>query len=203
MHISPAEEERALIFTIAQLARRRRTRGSPVGAQEAIALVCDEVLEAAWDGQSLQEIVTLGRSLLGADDLLDGVPALVRQIQVEAMTPSGSVLVSIDEPFGPPDGDGPGAVRTLPGMIELNAGSTVEQVQIRNTGQRRVVVSSHFPLAELNAALVAEGASLDGKRLAIPAGASIVFEPGDTLTVPLIPTAMAGEERPPHDEALE
>ncbi len=187
MHLSPPEEERLRIFALAELARRRRARGSRLGAAEAIALICDEVIEAAWDGHDLSEVVNIGRSVLSEGDVLEGVPSLVRHVQVEALFPNGTALVSIDEPLGPPTEEGPGAYRCAPGAIELHGDVPTLEVRIVNHGDRAVVVSSHFPLGKVNRALVADAGPLEGWRLAIPAGTSLVFEPGEERVVLLTP----------------
>ena len=85
MHLTPRELDRLTIFSAAELARRRRSRGRRLNVPEAIAVICDEVLEAAWDGASLAEVIEHGRSVLGPDDVMDGVRILGRKT-VELMT---------------------------------------------------------------------------------------------------------------------
>jgi urease subunit gamma/beta len=101
VHLTPRENERLQLFTAAELARRRRSRGRRLNAPEAVALICDEVLEAAWDGLSMDEVIAVGRSVLTEDDVMEGVPALVPTVQVEALFPSGTALVAVDAPIGP------------------------------------------------------------------------------------------------------
>ncbi|HEV7624873.1 MAG TPA: urease subunit gamma, partial [Streptomyces sp.] len=72
MHLTPRENERLQLFTAAELARRRRSRGRRLNAPEAIALICDEVLEAAWDGLSMDEVIAVGRGVLTEDEVLEG-----------------------------------------------------------------------------------------------------------------------------------
>ena len=73
MHLTPKELDRLTIFSAAELARRRRSRGRRLNVPEAIAVISDEVLEAAWDGASLEEVIERGRSVLGPGDVMDGV----------------------------------------------------------------------------------------------------------------------------------
>lgn len=203
MHLTPRESERLELFTAAELARRRRARGRRLNAPEAIALICDEVLEAAWDGLSMEEVVAVGRSVLTEDDVLEGVPAMVPTVQVEALFPSGTALVAVDGPIGPaPAGHreqaagsegrssapapAPGAVRTAAEPVAINEGRRRLRLTVRNTGETVVYVSSHYPLDETNAALSFDREAAAGMRLDIPAGTALVFEPGAEREVDLV-----------------
>jgi urease subunit gamma/beta len=185
LHLTPREQERLTIFTLAELARRRRARGRRLNAPEAIALICDEILELAWDGATLPEVIEGAKAVLGPGDVMDGVPALVTHVQVEALFPNGTALVAVDAPIGPPEQDGPGAVRPLPREVELNAGRERGTLRVTNRGERTVYVSSHFPLGEVNAALSFDREP-EGLRLAIPAGTATAFPPGETVEVEVI-----------------
>lgn len=99
MHLTPREHERLLLAAAADLARRRLARGAPLGATEAVALVCDEVCELAWDGVPLPEVIDRARTVVPPAALLPGVAALVPVIEVEALFPWGSTLVHVDAPF--------------------------------------------------------------------------------------------------------
>src|SRR4051812_3336559 len=98
MHLTPREQERLTLFTAAELARRRLARGAFLGASEAIALVCDEVLEMAWDGVPIDEVVDRARQIVPTEQLLPGVAAAVPSVQVEALFPSGTSLVHVEAP---------------------------------------------------------------------------------------------------------
>jgi urease subunit gamma/beta len=102
MHLTPREHERLLLAAAADLARRRLARGAPLGATEAVALVCDEICELAWDGADLAEVISRARAMVAPSALLPGVAALVPVLEVEALFPWGSTLVHVDHPFGPP-----------------------------------------------------------------------------------------------------
>lgn len=206
MHLTPRENERLQLFTAAELARRRRARGRRLNAPEAIALICDEVLEAAWDGLSMDEVIATGRAALTEDEVMDGVSAMVPTVQVEALFPSGTALVAVDGPIGPGSGGGstghgntghgstahgntataPGAVRTGPEPVTVNEGRRTLRLTVRNTGDRPVYVSSHYPLDETNAALSFDREAAAGMRLDIPAGTALVFEPGGEREVELV-----------------
>ena len=99
MHLTPREQERLLLAAAADLARRRLARGAPLGATEAVALVCDEICELAWDGVELDAVIERARSVIPAAALLPGVASLVPVLEVEALFPWGTTLVHVDRPF--------------------------------------------------------------------------------------------------------
>ena len=99
MHLTPREQERLLLAAAADLARRRLARGAPLGATEAVALVCDEICELAWDGIALETVIERARAVVPASALLPGVAALVPVLEVEALFPWGTTLVHVDRPF--------------------------------------------------------------------------------------------------------
>jgi len=99
MHLTPRERERLLLAAAADLARRRLARGAPLGATEAVALVCDEICELAWDGVALETVIERARAVVPAAALLPGVASLVPVLEVEALFPWGSTLVHVDAPF--------------------------------------------------------------------------------------------------------
>jgi urease subunit gamma/beta len=186
MHLTPREQERLLLASGAELARRRLARGARLGAPDAVALVCDEICELAWDGVPYDEIVARARTVLSPERLVDGVAAAVPSLQVEALFPHGSVLVHVDAPFGPPPPDGPGAVRPGNGDIALAPGRARATAVLHNTGAQAVWVSSHVPLDRLNPALHVR-VSADGRyRLDVPAGTALRVEPGAEREVTVV-----------------
>jgi urease subunit gamma/beta len=151
-----------------------------------VALVCDEICELAWDGLPYAEVVARARNLIQPDQLVDGVPAAVPALQVEALFPHGTALVHVDAPFGPPPVDGPGAVRVGAGEIELAPGRERATVVLRNTGALPVWVSSHVPLDQLNPALQVQ-IPADGRfRLDVPAGTAVRVDAGAEREVPVV-----------------
>jgi urease gamma subunit len=112
MHLTPRERERLLLAAAADLARRRLARGAPLGATEAVALVCDEICELAWDGVALETVIDRARTIIPAAALLPGVAGLVPVLEVEALFPWGSTLVHVDAPFAPDQGKAPDQRRT-------------------------------------------------------------------------------------------
>ena len=101
MRLTPTERDRLLIFTAAELARARRARGLRLNVPEAVALIADTVCEAARDGARLADAVAAGRKVLGPEDVLPGVAAIVTEVQVEAVFEDGTRLAVISSPIGP------------------------------------------------------------------------------------------------------
>jgi urease subunit gamma len=99
VHLSPHEQERLLLSYAAELARRRRARGLRLNLPEATALVTDHVLEGARDGVLVAELMQSGRTVLTRDDVMDGVPELLAEVQVEATFPDGTKLVTVHQPI--------------------------------------------------------------------------------------------------------
>jgi urease subunit gamma/beta len=186
MHLTPREQERLLLAAGADLARRRLARGASLGASEAIALVCDEVQEMAWDGLPLAEVIERARVLIPIGRLLPDVAALVPVIQVEALFPHGTVLVHITAPFGAPAPGSAGGVQPGGAEIELAPGREREVAALRNTGALPIWVSSHVPLDTLNPALEVDLVDAGRFRLDVPAGVAVKVEPGEARRVAVV-----------------
>ncbi|MEU7143985.1 urease subunit gamma [Nocardia sp. NPDC046473] len=100
MRLSPHEQERLLLSYAAELARRRQARGLKLNHPEAVALISDHVLEGARDGRSVAELMSSGRTVLTRADVMDGVPEMIHDVQVEATFPDGTKLVTVHHPIG-------------------------------------------------------------------------------------------------------
>ncbi len=100
MHLTPREIDKLLVFVAADVARRRRDRGLKLNYPEATALITAEILEGARDGQSVAELMQFGKQILGRDDVMEGVPEMLAEVQVEATFPDGTKLVTVHEPLG-------------------------------------------------------------------------------------------------------
>ncbi|HXZ79750.1 MAG TPA: urease subunit gamma [Terriglobales bacterium] len=98
MHLTPREQEKLLIFVAAEVARKRRARGLKLNYPEAVAIISAEVLEAARDGQSVSDIMTLGATILTRNDVMEGVAEMIHEVQVEATFPDGTKLVTVHDP---------------------------------------------------------------------------------------------------------
>ena len=99
MHLTPREQEKLLIFTAAEVARRRRGRGLKLNHPEAVALISAELLEGIRDGRSVSELMEFGATILRRDDVMEGVPEMVDEVQIEGTFPDGTKLVTVHHPI--------------------------------------------------------------------------------------------------------
>ena len=99
MHLTPHEQERLLIYTASLVAKERRARGLKLNYPEAVALITSYLLEGARDGRPVVELMSTGRTVLTRDDVMDGVPEMLTEVQVEATFPDGTKLVTVHEPI--------------------------------------------------------------------------------------------------------
>jgi urease subunit gamma len=97
--LTPREQEKLLIVVAAELARKRQARGLKLNYPEAIAVLTAEIMEAARDGKSVAEIMTFGTTLLTRQDVMDGIPEMIHEVQVEATFPDGTKLVTVHDPI--------------------------------------------------------------------------------------------------------
>jgi len=219
MHLTPRDIDKLILHQAGVLAQKRLARGLRLNYVEAVALIATQLLEFIRDGRPVAELMDLGRQLLGHADVLDGVPAMVDEVQVEGTFPDGTKLVTVHhpivlergdralalygsfitpvatatavgKPLSPVD-DKPGAITTIPGEITLNEGRAAITVTVANHGDRPIQVGSHYHFSETNRALVFDRRAAYGHRLDIPAGTAVRFEPGETKTVSLVPIAGA------------
>ena len=100
MHLTPREQDKLLIFTASELARRRRARGLKLNYPEALALITAEVLEGIRDGRTVSDLMAFGITILTRDDVMEGVPEMLEEVQVEGTFPDGTKLVTIHHPIG-------------------------------------------------------------------------------------------------------
>ncbi|HEX3989019.1 MAG TPA: urease subunit gamma [Verrucomicrobiae bacterium] len=99
MHLSPREQEKLLVVTVADLARRRQNRGLKLNYPEAVGIITYEIMEGARDGKSVAELMSHGTTLLKRTDVMDGVAEMIHEVQVEATFPDGTKLVTIHHPI--------------------------------------------------------------------------------------------------------
>jgi len=98
LHLTPREQEKLMVFVAAELARKRQARAVKLNYPEAVAIISAEILEAARDGKSVSEIMVLGAKILRRDDLMEGIPEMLHEVQVEATFPDGTKLVTVHDP---------------------------------------------------------------------------------------------------------
>jgi len=217
MHLSPREIDKLLLHNAGFLAQKRLARGLRLNYPEAVALIAAQLLEFIRDGKSVAELMDLGRQFLGRRQVMPGVAEMIAEVQVEGTFPDGTKLVTVHHPIAREDGnlelavygsflpvpavslfkaapveEEPGAYEIADGDIELNAGRETISLAVTNLGDRPIQVGSHYHFIETNAALRFDRAGAYGKRLDIPAGTAVRFEPGETKTVQLV--AIAGQK---------
>ena len=99
MRLTPHEQDRLLVHVAADVARARQARGLKLNYPEAVAILSDWVLEAAHDGRSVADLMQTGRAVLRRDDVMEGVPEMLDEVQVEATFPDGTKLVTLHQPI--------------------------------------------------------------------------------------------------------
>jgi urease subunit gamma/beta len=182
VRLLPREQHRLQVFLAAELARRRRARGLLLCQAEAVALISDEVMEAARDGLGYDAVEQHGYEILEPSDVLEDVPPLVGRIELEALFADGYRLIVLHDPIAahaPPSLD---AEIPRPEWLEGGAPLT-----ITNEGDVPVALTSHFHVFEANRRLRFDRRSAWGMRAAIAAGAKVVLEPGETREIRLLP----------------
>jgi urease subunit gamma/beta len=221
MHLTPHELDKLALHQAGFLAQKRLARGLRLNYPEAVALISTQVMEFIRDGRTVAELMDLGRQLLGRADVMDYVPEMIVEVQVEGTFPDGSKLVTVHHPIAAERGNmelalygsflpapkitaGPKADTTtgvvpsfrsageiLPadGDILLNEGRDAVRVAVTNRGDRPIQVGSHYHFAQTNRALEFDRAVATGRRLDIPAGTAVRFEPGEVRTVALVELA--------------
>ena len=188
MLLTPREKDKLLVAMAAMVARNRLSRGVKLNHPEAVALITDFVVEGARDGRSVSELMEAGAHVLTADQVMDGVPEMIHDIQVEATFPDGTKLVTVHQPIrGAASASVPGEVIAAPGEITFNAGAERVTLTVANTGDRPIQVGSHYHFFETNPALRFERERARGMRLDIAPGTAVRFEPGAAREVTLVP----------------
>ena len=189
MRLTAWEEERLLIFSAAELARRHRAAGLLLNAPEAIALICDAMLEAARAGAAYAEVEVAGRSAVPATEVMPGVRELVREVRLEVLLADGARLILLSDPLQgdePAAADGPGAIVFAPEGPDPTASLERRQIEVENTSRRAVRISSHYPFHQVNPRLRFDRETAAGFRLDLPAGASERWAPGESRFVTLV-----------------
>lgn len=216
MRLTPREIEKLWLHQAGFVAQKRYARGLKLNYPETIALISTQILELIREGYSVAELMNLGKQILSVDDVMEGVPAMIHDIQVEGTFPDGTKLVTVHHPVcqqslnnhwalygsGLVKGNAtvfvdnvtnpsPGASIIDDSTIEINAGRNTKTIRVINQGDRPIQVGSHYPMAETNQSLRFDRATCLNYRLNIPAGTAVRFEPGEEKEVELV--EMAGE----------
>jgi urease len=222
LHLSPRETDHLQLHQVGRLAQYRLARGLRLNHPEAVGLISMQMMEAIRNGvYTVAELMTLGQSLLGRNQVQAGVDKLIGQVQVEATFPDGTKLLTVHSPISLQNGnlqaalDGsflpvpevtvfethnddelckiPGQVLVQDGSVEINVGRTLRELAVTNTGDRPIQVGSHYAFVETNKALAFDRRAAIGMRLNVPSGTSVRFEAGEIKTVTLV--EMGGNKR--------
>lgn len=219
MKLTPRELDHLRLSQAGQLAQRRLARGVRLNYPEAVALISSQMMEFIRDGESVASLMDLGKQLLGHRQVLPGVARLLPDVQVEATFADGTKLLTVHSPISALDGNMSLALKgsflpepdlaafgeletdevpgeTIPAESEgvtLNAGRSLIELEVTNTGDRPIQVGSHYHFIETNKALVFDRAQSYGRRLNVASGSSVRFEPGDSKVVTLV--EIAGDKR--------
>ena len=187
MFLTNREQEKLLIYTASKLALERKNRGLKLNYPEAVAIISSYIIEGARDGKSVAQLMVDATKVLKEDDVLEGVASMMYMVQVEATFEDGTKLVTVHNPI-PYDKNKliPGEYLVDEGEIELNSSKDIITIEIENRGDRPIQVGSHYHFFEVNKELSFERTKAYGKRIDIPAGTSVRFEPGSKKSVNLI-----------------
>jgi urease subunit gamma/beta len=220
MHLTPREIDKLTLHQAGFLAQKRLARGLRLNHPETVALIATQILELVRDGHRVAELMDLGRKLLGRRQVQAGVPELVTEVQVEGTFKDGTKLVTVHHPVAALDGnlalalhgsflpvpdlslfcestpapaeeERPGEVFPAAGELTLNDGRPAISLKVTNLADRPIQVGSHYHFVETNPFLRFDRGRAYGRRLDIPAGMAVRFEPGETKTVQLV--EIAGE----------
>jgi urease subunit gamma/beta len=196
MRLIPWEEERLQIFAAAELARRRRSAGILLNHPEAVALICDAMLEAARAGRTYTEVEQFGRGAVEPGHVMPGVRELLDEVRLEVLLGDGARVIALNDPLDrgqPADPFGPGALLIADsGDVEVNVGREAIELVVESTSRRRIRISSHYPFHRVNPRLAFDREAARGFRLDVPSGAYVGWEPGERKTVRLV--RMAGRQ---------
>jgi urease subunit gamma/beta len=193
MNLTPTEMDRLTIFTAAELARAYRSKGIRLSHPEAVALITDEVMTAARQDRSYDDVRDMSSRLLTTDDVEPGVAEMIPLVVLEGPFASGNKMIAIFDPIAP--GEQPlGADYVIPGEVitpdeelVIFPDLPVARLEVVNTGDRDIQVRSQSHFFEANRALNFDRAAAWGLKLDVPSGAGMRFEPGIVKQVNLVP----------------
>lgn len=185
MHLTPRESEKLMLHYAGSIAAQRKEKGLKLNYPEAIAYISMNLMELAREGKNVAELMQLGKQMLTADDVLDGVAEMIPEIQLEVTFMDGTKLVTVHDPIVATGKVIPGEFLIEEGTIKLNDGRKTVELEVVNTADRPVQVGSHFHFFEVNKLLSFDRKAAYGMRLDVPAGTAVRFEPGETKKVVL------------------
>ncbi|AJD00897.1 fusion of urease beta and gamma subunits [Campylobacter lari] len=186
MHFTQQQLQRLMLHYAGKIAKDRKEQKIKLNYNEALAYICYELMELARKNLSVSELMSIGKTLLTSEDVIDGVASMLDEIQIELPFEDGTKLVTIHEPIANDDKIKAGEIFLSSEFIVLNENKTSIEIKVSNKGDRPIQVGSHFHFFEVNRFLSFDREKAYGKRLNIASGTSVRFEPGEEKTVSLI-----------------
>jgi urease subunit gamma/beta len=182
VRLTEREQDRLLIFSAAELARRHRSLGLKLSAPEAIALMCDAMFEAARADASYADVEAAGYGAVAANEVMTGVPALVDEVRLEVLMSDGTRLMVLRNPLGAPEGTDFELLAEIATPVDRDR----KVLKVTNTGRHGIRVSSRFPFERVNSRMSFDRAAAEGFHLDIEVGSTLRWAPGETREVTLI-----------------
>jgi urease subunit gamma/beta len=188
MFLTNREQERLMIYTASKLALERKEKGLKLNYPEAVAILSSYILEGAREGKTVAKLMVDATKVLGEDDVMDGIASMMHMVQIEATFDDGTKLVTVHNPITTSKKAKiePGEYFVSEGEISLNENKELTTIQVENKGDRPVQIGSHYHFFEVNKELDFNRADAYGKRLDVPAGTSVRFEPGSSKEITLV-----------------
>ncbi|WP_419768521.1 urease subunit gamma [Arcobacter sp.] len=188
MFLTNREQERLMIYTASKLALERKEKGLKLNYPEAVAILSSYILEGAREGKTVAQLMVDATKVLGEDDVMDGIASMMHMVQIEATFDDGTKLVTVHNPITTSKKAKiePGEYFVNEGEISLNENKELTTIHVENKGDRPVQIGSHYHFFEVNKELDFNRADAYGKRLDVPAGTSVRFEPGSSKEITLV-----------------
>jgi urease subunit gamma/beta len=187
MYLTHQEKEKMLLLFAAIIAKNRKEKGLKLSYPESVAYLSGHIIEGAREGKTVQKLIEECSQLLSGEDVMDGVPELLEQLQVEAMFVDGTKLVSLNNPIRhKASAIIPGEYAYAPDDISLSSDRKRITIKVINTADRPVQVGSHFHFYEANPALDFDRKQTKGYHLDIASGLSVRFMPGVEEMIELV-----------------
>ncbi|WP_185877994.1 urease subunit gamma [Blattabacterium cuenoti] len=190
MHLTSYEKEKILLYMAGELAKSRLKRGLRLNYPESLALITHYIMEGARDGKTVRDLMIEASNILDDNQVMDGVPELLDNVQVEATFPDGTKLVTIHHPIKKKtklkSNLIPGEYNLLKEKINILPNRNRITRMVTNIGNKPIQIGSHFHFYETNSFLLFERKGTIGYRLDVLSGRSIRFEPGETKEIDLV-----------------
>ncbi len=187
MFLTNREQEKLMIYTASKLAVERKDRGLKLNYPEAVSIISSFILEGARDGKSVSDLMVSATQVLNEYDVMPGIASMMDMVQTEATFNDGTKLVTVHNPIVTSKEEiVPGEYLVDDGDIELNANKKAITIEVENIGDRPIQVGSHYHFFEVNAFIDFDRELAYGRRLNIPSGTSVRFEPGSKKEIDLI-----------------